>query len=138
MKKGEQKVTDYIPSKAAFRLLEVLLDPASRMKTVTERCKMCNIARKTYYEILKKPEFVNLYRSLALDILKHDSGALINTLRREALRGSAPHLKMALEMANLYAEKVDHNITTETYEERRKRLGLDDPEVQKQLYGKTG
>ena len=43
-----------------------------------------------------------------------------------------------MQRLGLLKESVDHKVTVETYEERRKRLGLDDPEVQKQLHGKTG
>jgi hypothetical protein len=105
MKKEERKLTEYAPSKTELRLLEVLINPASRLRTVTEICKLAKIARQTYYEIFKRPEFCALYRSLSLDIIKRNTGPLVNTLIREANRGSAQHLKMALEMAYMYVEK---------------------------------
>ena len=43
-----------------------------------------------------------------------------------------------MQRLGLLKETVDHNVMVETYEERRKRLGLDDPETRKRLGGSSG
>jgi hypothetical protein len=108
--KEGQNPTDYIPSKAALRLLEALLDPASRLKTVTAVCRIAKIHRDTYYELFKKVGFRNLYREISMDMIKYHIGPLVNALICEAVRGSYQHIKMALEIAGIYTEKKRVNV----------------------------
>ena len=110
MEKEGQNSTEYIPNRTALRLLEALMDPASRLMTVTDVCRKAKIDRKTYYNLFKNKNFTDLFRSLSLDIVKHKSAQMANALIREATRGSAQHLKMALEMAGLYTEKKRVNV----------------------------
>ena len=105
MAKPGQKPTDYVPNRTALRLLEALSDPASRMKSVTEICKVAKISRDTYYKLLKERGFVEVYREFSFDMVKHKIAQLINALLHQATRGSAQHLRMALEMAGLYVKK---------------------------------
>jgi hypothetical protein len=127
--KTEQKLTDCILSRTEVRLLEALIDPDLRMKNITEICKMCKISRTTYYNLLGNPDFFQVYQEVTMDIIKHKMAQLANALVKEAVRGSAPHLKMALEICGIYSPggkgKKEPEQEIETYEQRRKRLGLD-------------
>ena len=110
MKKKGQKPTEYVPNRTALRLLEVLIDPASRMKTVVEVCRMAKIHRDTYYELFKKAEFRELYKELAVDMIKNHTAPVVNALLREAVRGNHHHIKMVLEIADIYTDKKRVNM----------------------------
>lgn len=92
-------------------LLEALLNPENRMKSVTEICKLAKIERVTYYRAFQKPEFVEIYKSRSVDLVKQNVASVLNTFVREAQRGSFQHGKVILEMAGLYAEKSDVKVS---------------------------
>ena len=54
---GLQCLTEYQPTVAEQKLLEILLSPEHRTKTVTDICKIANCSRPTYYDAMAKPEF---------------------------------------------------------------------------------
>lgn len=124
MKKEGQKLTNkdqkYTPNKTELRLLEVILDPFSWIKSVVDVCKMAKISRMTYYEIFKRPEFCALYRNESVKLLRRAAAPMVNALVREACRGNVPAIKIALEILDIYAEK--HEVLTESYAERLARL----------------
>ena len=123
MKEENRKLTKqmpYVPTKTELRLLETLLNPASRLKSVTDICKEARISRVTYYALFKRPDFCKLYRESAVDMILQAIAPMVHALLREAKRGNAQHLKMALEIAGVYVEKRE--VTTETYSERIKRI----------------
>ena len=105
-----QKVTEYRPTLAERKLLEVLLNPEFRTATVTDICQCAGISRQTYYKTIKKPEFMELYESQSRDLVRAAVGPVINAFVRAAKEGSYPHGKVILEMAGLYTEakKVEH------------------------------
>jgi hypothetical protein len=88
-------------------LLEVLINPENRMKSITDICKLANCTRPVYYEAFSKPEFVEVYNKYSVDLVKQSVASVINTFVREAQRGSFPHGKVILEMAGLYTDKLD-------------------------------
>ena len=118
----EQKRTEYVPTLAENKLLDVLLDPANRLKNVTELCTLAGIGRTTYYEAFAKPEFAEYVKQQSLELLKRAVPAGMNALLKEATRGSYPHLKMLLEMAGLYKESSDHNVNVIGFEAALKEL----------------
>ena len=83
-------------------LLEVLINPENRMKSITDICKLANCTRPVYYEAFSKPEFVEVYNKYAVDLVKQSVASVINTFVREAQRGSFQHGKVILEMAGGY------------------------------------
>lgn len=107
---SEQKVTEYRPTLAERKLLEVLLNPELRTATVTDICQRAGISRQTYYKTIKKPEFLKLYESQSRDLVRVAIGPVVNAFIKAAKEGSYPHGKVILEMAGLYAEarKVEH------------------------------
>lgn len=92
------------------KLLEVLLNPQNRMKSITDICKIAKCSRPVYYDAFSKSEFVEIYNRRSADLIKQSVAPIINTFIREALRGSFQHGKIILEMAGLYSEKL--GITT--------------------------
>lgn len=99
---NEQNLT-----KSEQTLLETLLNPENRIKSVTDICKIAKIDRATYYRAFAKPEFVEIYNKRSVDLVKQSVASVLNTFVREAQRGSFQHGKVVLEMAGMYAEKSD-------------------------------
>ncbi|OZV10782.1 hypothetical protein CIW83_18355 [Tissierella sp. P1] len=111
-----QNPTKYEPTEKEKALLEVLINPENRMKSITDICKIAKCSRSTYYEAFSKPEFVEIYKQYSVDLVKQSVASVLNTFIREAQRGSFQHGKVLLEMAGVYTEKqqLDHsgNINT--------------------------
>jgi hypothetical protein len=99
-----QNLTDYKPTEKEKNLLEVLLNPENRMKSITDICKLAKCSRPIYYEAFSKPGFVALYRQMSMNLVKQSVGPVLNTFIREAQRGSFQHGKVILEMAGVYSE----------------------------------
>lgn len=90
------------------------------MKSVKETIAEAKINRETYYKAFKKEGFRKLYKEEAMEIVRRAVAPMVNALVKEAKRGSAQHLKMGLEIGDIYTEK--HEVVTETYADRIKRL----------------
>jgi hypothetical protein len=108
-----QTLTEYQPTEAERKLLEVLLSPEHRMKSITDICKVAGCSRVLYYSAFKKPEFQALYKSQSKALVDQSIAPVLNTFVREALRGSFQHGKVILEMAGLYSEKSQLEVTGE-------------------------
>ncbi len=100
-----QNPTNYSPTEKEQNLLEVLINPENRMKSITDICKIAKCARTTYYEAFAKPEFVAIYQQMSMDIVKQSIAPVLNAFVREAQRGSFQHGKALLEMAGIYTEE---------------------------------
>lgn len=101
-------------------LLEVLINPENRMKSVCDICKLANCSRPIYYKAFTKEGFVTAYNAKSRELVKQSVAPVINTFIREAQRGSFQHGKIILEMAGLYTEKqeIEHSgeTTVKTYD----------------------
>lgn len=121
-----QNYTEYQPTEKEKILLELLLTPEHRTKSITEICRLACCTRTIYYDAFKKPAFNALYESKTRELVKQSIGPVINTFVREALRGSFQHGKVILEMAGLYSEKSTLELTGEvnilTPEDRQRRI----------------
>ena len=122
-----QNWTEYVPTEKERIILELLLTPEHRTKSITDICKLAGCSRTIYYDAMAKPEFKAIYEQKTKDLIKQSIGPVVNTFVREALRGSFQHGKVILEMAGLYSEKsqvdvnMDFNINL-TVDERRSRI----------------
>ena len=105
-----QKLTEYTPTNAESKLLEIMLSPELHGLNVTEICQYAGVSRQTYYDAFKKPEFVAYYQDRSKDLVKAAVGPVINAFLKAAKDGSYPHGKVILEMAGLYSErqKIEH------------------------------
>ncbi|MHB8061268.1 MAG: phBC6A51 family helix-turn-helix protein [Ruminiclostridium sp.] len=101
----------YTPTKAEESLLDIMLSPENRMKSVADICKLAKVDRATYYRAFQKPEFVEIYNKRSVDLVKQSVASVLNTFVREAQRGSFQHGKVLLEMAGVYTEKSDVNVS---------------------------
>jgi hypothetical protein len=106
-----QNFTEYEPTEKEKNLLEVLLNPENRMKSITDICKLAKCTRPVYYEAFAKPEFVTVYNKRSIDLVKQSVSSVLNTFIREAQRGSFQHGRVILEMAGVYTEKSDVKVT---------------------------
>lgn len=88
-------------------LLEVLLNPLYKNKTVTEICKAADVSRPIYYTAFKKDHFVRKYESMSKELLKQSLAPVVNAFIEEAKKGSYHHGKAILEMAGLYQENLN-------------------------------
>ena len=132
--------TEYRPTFAERKLVDVLLNPQHRMKSVTDVCRIADINRSTYYDSFAKPDFNDYYKEKSLELVKSQVAPVINAFVAEAKRGSFQHGKVLLEMAGIYAERqqieaVNVNVELKqlSTEERLQRI----EELQTKLLGKT-
>lgn len=102
---NQHSPTEYKPTPAEKKLLEVLLNPQYRMKSIVDICRIAEINRSTYYDAFAKPGFVELYKQKSMELVKQQVAPVINAFVAEAKRGSFQHGKVLLEMADLYSEK---------------------------------
>ncbi len=137
MENSQQKSTNYQPTEKEKILLEALLNPENRMKSITDICKVAKCSRNVYYEAFAKEGFTDLYNKMSYDIVKQNVGSIINTFIKQAQRGSFQHGKVLLEMSGMYTEKSKTEISVsegtkseiaELLEQRKKRSGPDAPE----------
>jgi len=98
--------TGWVMTKQEDRLMQTLIDPAARLLPVLELCRRAKVSKDVYYRAFDKPEFVALYRETVGNLFRRASAPLANALLREALRGSAPHLKIALELSGVFDPKT--------------------------------
>lgn len=101
-----QKETKFKPTLAQERLLEVLLNPDHRLKSVTDICSLAPCTRKVYYAAFKKPEFIDYYMKESKRMISKAYAGIINASIRQALRGDATHAKMLLNMTGDYVDKM--------------------------------
>ena len=106
-----QKSTATGLTKKEQALLEVLLDPNNRLKSITDICGLVPCDRKTFYKAFKKPKFADLYAEMAADLSRKHLGQVMNAFVKEATRGSFQHGKVLLEMAGVYTEKSKHEVS---------------------------
>lgn len=111
MAESQQNSTEYKPTQKEERLIEVLLDPANRMKSITDICGMVPCDRGTYYNAFDKPGFIELYTRKSQELAKKHLGQVMSAFVREAVRGSFQHGKVLLEMAGAYKETTRKEIT---------------------------
>lgn len=107
-----QNFTNISLTEKGKNLLEVLINPENRMKSITDICKLAKCTRPVYYKAFLKPEFVEIYKQFSEELVKQSMAPVINAFIREAQRGSFQHGKVLLEMAGLYNKKDDDDSKT--------------------------
>ena len=128
---SQQKPTKYRPTPKEETLLEVLLNPDHRMKSITEICRIAKCDRSVYYDAFAKKGFVDYYQSKSMDIVKQAVAPVLNAFVREALRGSYQHGKLILDMAGLIEEKKDA-LDIKEQEARIEKLRVDIAKVKEE------
>ena len=103
---SKQKPTKYAPSLAEKKLLEVLLNPEFRLKSITDICIEAKINRCTYYNAFQRDDFKKLLREESKSLIDKHRAAIINSSIKAALRGDSAHTKILLSMSGDYADKM--------------------------------
>lgn len=103
----------YMPTPREADLLAILTDPYHRMSSVRNICERAGISRTTYFNMLKKPGFMDYYRARIKLMVKEIGGQLVNLGIREARKGSFQHWKVLMEMAELHSDKKETEHTGE-------------------------
>lgn len=111
MAESLQNQTEFKPTKKEQNLLNALLDPANRLKSISDICKIAKCSRQVYYDAFKKPEFVDHYKQESKALASKHIGQVLNAFVKEASRGSFQHGKVLLEMAGLYQETTRKEVT---------------------------
>lgn len=106
-----KKLPAYQPSRAARKLLEVLLNPEHRFKTKTEQCQLAKISRERFRQLLLDKDFMCHYTREAQRLVKGSQGAMVNALVKSAVRGNPQNLKVGLAMAGMYHDKIGLGVT---------------------------
>jgi len=106
-----QNVTEYELTPSEKKIIEALLNPENRMKKITDLCQTIGISRETYYKAFDKPGFVVKYKEMSKELVNKAVGPVINSFIKEASRGSFQHGKVILEMADMYREKQQLELT---------------------------
>lgn len=103
----------YIPTPAEQKLLEVLCNPDSLGKTVTDICSEANVSRDVYYDAIKKEGFYELRNKFLMDIIKAGVGDIIQATIKYGKENAknAQDRKMILTMAGMYSDKLEANVT---------------------------
>jgi len=107
MKVPDKEQKPYEPTPMEVTLLEILLNPENRMKTITDICKAGKFSRDFYYKTMKKKEFKAYYKEMTKELIHESVGPIVNAFIKEAKRGSFQHGKILLEMAEIYTEKTE-------------------------------
>jgi len=95
---------------AELRLLKVLQNPDNFGKTHTEKAKLADVSRTYYYEMIRKPRFMEVMKNTVNDLLCDELFPIIDSLKKKAKEGSYNHQKLYFEMIGLYSQKKDINV----------------------------
>jgi hypothetical protein len=103
----------YQPTKVEMSLLEVLLNPDNIGIDITDICKLAGVSRQTYYNSLKKADFIKYKNELTIDMLKGIVQNVVNATYKFATTDSNCHAdrKILLTMSGLYVDKqkIEHS-----------------------------
>jgi hypothetical protein len=107
------KVDTYKPTAGEMKLIEALSNPENRDINVSELCLLIGISRAAYYKMFAKDEFVKFYNEFQFKLIKGNIGDIIKATVRFATESAGNHAdrKMLLEMAGVYNEKVNMNMS---------------------------
>jgi len=106
-----QNLTKWRPTKAQERLLEIVLDPSNRMKSVKEICDLADVSRQTYYDAYRDENFVEYALLEAKKVAARYAVQVMGAFVNEAKRGSYQHGLVILDMAGMYAPKQRTELT---------------------------
>lgn len=132
----------YIPTPAEAKIIEALANPANKQLSVSAICQLAGVSRQTYYEMFKKPEFVEYYQEFQRSLIKSSVGDIIKAMLQFALSNPKNHQdrKMLLEMATMYTQKteIEHAGTvTQEHKHDLTKLSAEELATMEQLLSKS-
>ena len=105
VKKGRQKITEKALTPKRQRIMEALLNPEHRLKTITEICNICQVTRETYYQAFNNPEFVKIYTAESKKLGVKALAPMVNSQIKSALRGDVQAAKLVMTYIGEYADR---------------------------------
>jgi hypothetical protein len=102
-----KNVTQSELTKAEIRLIDTLIDPNNRLKTVQQICDISRCKPRTYYRAFEKEYFIQELQRRSRQIAVRHVGQTMAAFVREAQRGSYQHGKVILEMSGVYTERKE-------------------------------
>lgn len=108
------EIDEYHLTPSEEKLLQVLLNPHNVGKSVTDKCKLADISRTAYYEIIKRPEFIQLRNKTIIDLIQDYIPDVLSASVDVAITGGAKGYqdrRMLLEMFNVVVKENDSKIT---------------------------
>jgi hypothetical protein len=100
---------------AEEKLLDVLLDPKNRLLNTTERCNLAGISRQTYYRIMRRPEFIAVYRQQSYDLFAQNIGPVVTAFIKQACQGSFPHGNEILEIMGMRRQSAPERANVDQF-----------------------
>jgi hypothetical protein len=100
MPKRVTKSNKWKPSPIQIRLVEFLVNPEDR-RTKEEKCNEAGVTRKTLYEWLKKPEFVDYMNSQIDKYTNSDLSEIWRAFLLQCKRGNMDAIKYYFEVKGL-------------------------------------
>lgn len=104
---------EYIPTNAEKKLLEALSNPENYTVPIIKLCETADVARNTYYEACKKPEFITAKNKILNKVFEN----LVPEVKKAAMKFALTcdknfqDRKMILEMTGEYKPQQDINVT---------------------------
>ncbi|WP_251559209.1 hypothetical protein [Paenibacillus pasadenensis] len=104
---------EYTLPPKALALLEAMADPANRHLNITKLCKVANISRDYYYELMAKPDFQAYRRAKQTEFLRDAVEKVLSATMDFALNEPKCHQdrKMILEMAGKYTPSIKQEVS---------------------------
>ena len=106
-----QNGTEYRPTTAEKKLLEVMLNPDHRHKSVVAICDLAECNRKAYYRAFEKPEFMALYKGESKRMVERSVAPVLHAFVKQAIAGSHKHGVTILEMAGMLGGEAQDDTT---------------------------
>ena len=96
-----RNVAEYHPTAAERKLLDVLLNPAHRHKSVTDICDIAECSRRAYYRAFEKADFMAFYKGESRRMVERSVAPVLHAFLKQAIAGSHKHGVTLLEMAGM-------------------------------------
>lgn len=95
---------------ARKKLLDAMLDPANRMKSIIKLCEIADISRGVYYKAMKDPAFVAELKERSLEVVIGFIPSSINALGKKAASGDIKAISIVLEMAGMHSNRISVDV----------------------------
>lgn len=106
-----------------IHIAQILADP-SEIRTIKKMCEEEGVPRRTFYNWVGRPEFIEFVNSLIDKYMDAELAGVWGALARKAKSGDTHAMKLFFEMKGKYKEvkEINHNFDQLSPEERDKRL----------------
>lgn len=103
---SEQKLTNSTLTKKQLEVAEMLANPSIEMNK-TQICEKADVSRTSFYEWLKKKEFVDYVASLVDKYTDSELSSVWKALIKKCENGDVSAIKLFFELKGKYRQSVD-------------------------------